>query len=172
MIDGRWIGVTLCDTGGQEEYARLRALSYPQTNVFVAVYSIISRTSYENIRSKWIPEIKDHCPNIPFVLVGTHSHLRNDEETLCKVGNPLQRSDGESLAKELGAVQYVECSSLTMEGVKNVFDIAMRAGTTCVEKAAIAERRQKKIEQLQSNLLRVHLCILSCVSSARISIIL
>ena len=82
MIDGRPIQLGLWDTSGQEDYARLRPLSYPQTNVFIVVYSIISRTSYENVKTKWIPEIKHHCPNIPFVLVVTHLHLRNDEEAL------------------------------------------------------------------------------------------
>ena len=30
--------------------------------------------------------------------------------------------EGRRLANELGAVAYVECSALTQEGVKNVFD--------------------------------------------------
>ena len=78
----------------------------------------------------------------------------------------MQPSDGQYLAKKLGAIQYVECSSLTMEGVKNVFDIAIRAGIIPAQKAAIAERRREKINQLHQNqltLLRVDLCVLSCV---------
>jgi len=127
MVDGRPIQLGLWDTAGQEDYDRLRPLSYPQTDVFLVCYSIISRASYENVKTKWIPEIKHHVPDAPFLLVGTKVDLRNDAEVLKKVGNPLTKADGESLAKELGARCYVECSALTQDGLKNVFDEAIRA---------------------------------------------
>ena len=127
MCDGKVINLQLWDTAGQEDYDRLRPLSYPQTDIFLVCFSIISRSSYENVRTKWIPEIKHHVPDAPFLLVGTKMDLRNDEEVLKKVGNPLQKSDGDALAKELNARSYVECSALTQKGLKNVFDAAIRA---------------------------------------------
>ena len=127
MVDGKPIQLGLWDTAGQEDYDRLRPLSYPQTDVFLVCFSIISRSSYENVKTKWIPEIKHHVPDVPFLLVGTKADLRNDQEVLKKVGNPLTAQDGESLGKELGARNYVECSALTQDGLKNVFDEAIRA---------------------------------------------
>ena len=42
MVDGKPINLGLWDTAGQEDYDRLRPLSYPQTDVFLACFSIIS----------------------------------------------------------------------------------------------------------------------------------
>ena len=76
---GKLIYLGLWDTAGQEDYDRLRPLSYPQTDIFMMCFSIISRTSFENIKSKWWPEVSHHCPGAPIVLVGTKSDLRDDQ---------------------------------------------------------------------------------------------
>ena len=48
-VDKTFVNLALWDTGGGEEYARLRALSYPETDVFLICYSIGSPASLENI---------------------------------------------------------------------------------------------------------------------------
>lgn len=67
-VDGRVISLNLWDTAGQEEYDRLRTLSYPQTNVFVICFSISSPASFENVKHKWHPEVNTHptCCNALF----------------------------------------------------------------------------------------------------------
>ena len=52
MIDGKTISLGLWDTAGQEDYDRLRPLSYPQTDVFLVCFSLVSPPSYENVRTK------------------------------------------------------------------------------------------------------------------------
>ena len=42
--------------------------------------------------------------------------------------SPVSKSDGERMAKELGAVKYVECSALTQYKLKDVFDEVMYMG--------------------------------------------
>jgi Ras-related C3 botulinum toxin substrate 1 len=119
------------DTAGQEDYDRLRPLSYPQTDVFLLCFSIISPSSFENVSAKWYPEVSHHCPNTPILLVGTKLDLREDKETIERLREkglaPITYEQGMAKAKEINAVKYLECSALTQKGLKNVFDEAIRA---------------------------------------------
>ncbi|PAA50517.1 hypothetical protein BOX15_Mlig003766g1 [Macrostomum lignano] len=131
MVDSKPINLGLWDTAGQEDYDRLRPLSYPQTDVFLVCFSLISPASYENVRAKWYPEVRHHCPSAPVVLVGTKLDLRDDPETIEKLKEknqaPITHLQGMSMAKEIGAEKYLECSALTQKGLKNVFDESIRA---------------------------------------------
>jgi Ras-related C3 botulinum toxin substrate 1 len=81
-IDGRSVSLGLYDTAGQEDYDRLRQLSYPDTNVFLICFSIVSPISYENAKNKWYEEIKSYCPKAIVIVIGTQMDLRNDKETI------------------------------------------------------------------------------------------
>lgn len=52
MVDGRPVSLGLWDTAGQEDYDRLRPLSYPQTDVFLICFSIVSPPSFDNVKAK------------------------------------------------------------------------------------------------------------------------
>jgi cell division control protein 42 len=131
MIGGDPFTLGLFDTAGQEDYDRLRPLSYPQTDVFLVCFSVVSTSSFENVKEKWVPEITHHCPKTPHLLVGTCVDLRDDAATIEKLAKNKQRpisvEQAEKLARELRAVKYVECSALTQKGLKNVFDEAIVA---------------------------------------------
>jgi len=131
MVDGKPINLGLWDTAGQEDYDRLRPLSYPQTDVFLVCFSVISSSSFENVKTKWVPEIQHHAPNVPILLVGTKSDLRKDDNTIKQLNSRQQTmvtvEAAQGMAKEIGAVNFLECSALTQEGLKQVFDDAIRA---------------------------------------------
>uniref|UniRef100_A0A668T513 Rho-related GTP-binding protein RhoG n=1 Tax=Oreochromis aureus TaxID=47969 RepID=A0A668T513_OREAU len=131
MVDGKPVNLGLWDTAGQEDYDRLRPLSYPETNVFLICFSLVMPASYENVRHKWHQEVTHHCPNTPIILVGTKLDLRDDKDTLEKLKknkiSPITYSQGLALSKEIGSVKYLECSALTQRGVKTVFDEVVRA---------------------------------------------
>ena len=56
-MSGRRVKLTIWDTAGQEDYARLRPLSYPHTDVFLVCFSLMNAVSLKNVRQKWIPEL-------------------------------------------------------------------------------------------------------------------
>ena len=111
LVDGTPISLVLEDTSGQDEYTRLRPLSYYNADVIIMFYSVISPTSLENVNKKWLPEIRHHCPNTPFLLVGTKSDLRKD---------------GYAGREELSAARVMECSAKTQVGLQEVFNEAIR----------------------------------------------
>jgi len=131
MVDGKAINLGLWDTAGQEDYDRLRPLSYPQTDVFLSAFSVVNPSSFENIRAKWYPEISHHCPNTPIILVGTKVDLREDSATIEKLNTkkqaPINYEQGLQMMQEIGAVKYMECSALTQTGLKAVFDESIRS---------------------------------------------
>lgn len=116
--DNKSIRVGMWDTVGHEDYDRVRPLSYPQTDIFLVCFSIISRSSFESVKTKWVPEIQHYMPYTPFLIVGTKLDLRNDSEYDAE--NPINCGEGVRLAMQLDAKAYVECSALTQEGLKDV----------------------------------------------------
>jgi len=138
MVDGKPINLGLWDTAGQEDYDRLRPLSYPQTDVFLVCFSVISSSSFENVKTKWVPEIQHHAPNVPILLVGTKSDLRKDDSTIKQLNSRNQQmvtiESAQRMSKEIGAVNFLECSALTQEGLKQVFDEAIRAAMATPKK--------------------------------------
>jgi len=136
IVDNKPINLGLWDTAGQEDYDLLRPLSYPQTDVFLVCFSIVSPASFEKVKAKWYPEITHHCPNVPIIVVGTKSELREDKTTIERLAAknlaPITRKQGLELQEEIGAAKYLECSALEQKGLNAVFDEAVRTvlGTT------------------------------------------
>ena len=126
VANGIHYQIDLYDTGGQEDYDRLRPLSYPQTDVFLVCLSTISPASFENVRCKWHPEVQHYGPQTPILLIGLQNDLKEDDHVRYKLGRcglkPITVAEGDKLAKEIGAERYIECSALTQIGLKEVFD--------------------------------------------------
>ncbi|RDI89343.1 hypothetical protein Vi05172_g864 [Venturia inaequalis] len=118
--------IALWDTAGQEDYDRLRPLSYPDTDVVLICFAIDNPDSLVNVQEKWILEIRRFLPKTPIILVGLKSDLRNDVSTigeLLKTGQkPVTTVQGESTRRQIGAVKYLECSARTSEGCKDVVE--------------------------------------------------
>ncbi|XP_015233885.1 rho-related GTP-binding protein RhoA-C-like [Cyprinodon tularosa] len=135
-VDGKQVQLALWDTAGQEDYDRLRPLSYPDTDVILMCFSVDSPDSLANIPEKWTPEVRHFCPNVPIILVGNKKDLRNDEQTriaLAKIKQePIKFEEGEEMARRIAAYRYQECSAKSKDGVRQVFEMATRAALTNV----------------------------------------
>ena len=142
--DGKPYSYGLWDTLSTEEYDRLWPLQYPNTDVFLVCFSRLVPKSLENVSEKWIPEIRRHCPGTPFLLVGTQIDLKEDRATIDRLASknqaPISSGVGLETAKKAGAAKYLECSSLTMDGVKNVVDQAI---LQALKRADKSERKIK-----------------------------
>ena len=109
--------VSLWDTAGQDEYSTYRAGCYNNCNfdVFLLCFSVTQRSSFRNIKNKWILELKKYSPNVPVIVVGTQMDLRDDNDK-----DHISKKEGEKMAKELKAKRYVECTSKDYETTHNV----------------------------------------------------
>ena len=166
MVDsGTVVTLNLWDTAGQEDYDGLRPLSYPYSDVFILCFSLISQTSFANALSKWAPELraydKRNGTDTPIILVGTKSDIRNDpllHPKGAKYGHQsgmvnsstsavVSYADGLAASQKLGCAAYVECSALTQDGLKLVFDAAINSA---LRKKAMERQTDKKDSKCQT----------------------
>ncbi|KAJ3132734.1 GTP-binding protein Rho1 [Physocladia obscura] len=133
-IDGRRVELALWDTAGQEDYDRLRPLSYPDSHVILICFAVDSPDSLDNVQEKWISEVLHFCAGLPIILVACKKDLRNDArviEELRKIQqSPVTPQQGQAVAEKIGAYRYLECSARTGEGVNEIFEHATRAALT------------------------------------------
>uniref|UniRef100_A0A3B4AKH8 Ras homolog family member V n=1 Tax=Periophthalmus magnuspinnatus TaxID=409849 RepID=A0A3B4AKH8_9GOBI len=127
-IKNQIVQLHVLDTAGSEDYARLRLLAYPDTNVVVICFSISDPLSYRSVTQTWLPDINLNCPKAPILLVGTKSDLRNNKEVLEKLKekhlSTINQQQGLALAKQIKAAGYFECSSMHQEGLDEIFEKA------------------------------------------------
>ncbi|XP_058471635.1 rho-related GTP-binding protein RhoV-like [Solea solea] len=131
-VNGVPTRIKLIDTAGQEEFGHLRSLCYAHVDVFILCFSLVNPRSFDNVASKWIPQIRAGNQTSPIVLVGTQCDLRHDVEVLIHLHQqrgtkPVHFRRARGLARRIRAHDYVECSALTQHNLKDVFDCAVSA---------------------------------------------
>jgi small GTP-binding protein len=131
IVEEQPINLQLWDTAGQEEYKKFRSLSYPQTDIFIVCFSLVSQTSLENLQNMWIPELNQYCPNTPCILVGMKSDLRDTvsqhpDEFKLKGMEAVTSSRGEEMRKTIKAQKYIECSARLQYHMNEVFEEAIK----------------------------------------------
>jgi len=129
-VDGQPVELALWDTAGQEDYDRLRPLSYPDTHVLLVCFSVDSTDSLENIGEKWVPEVRHFCFNVFFLLVGCKKDLRDDpafQAKMRKEGKSFVTTEkGEEMKRKTDAAGLFECSAKSKDNVQQTFEEATR----------------------------------------------
>ncbi|KAL9119802.1 MAG: hypothetical protein Q9187_003643 [Circinaria calcarea] len=137
FVDNVHIELSLWDTAGQEEFDRLRSLSYDDTHTIMLCFSVDSKDSLENIESKWVSEIAENCQGVKLVLVALKCDLREqqtdeeEEESEEHAPTPEKKdmidyTQGLEVARRIQALRYLECSAKRNRGVNEAFTEAAR----------------------------------------------
>lgn len=134
FVDNVHIELSLWDTAGQEEFDRLRSLSYDDTHAIMLCFSVDSKDSLENVESKWVGEIAENCQGVKLVLVALKCDLREqsaDEETeeggqVREKKEMINYAQGLEVARRINALRYLECSAMRNRGVNEAFTEAAR----------------------------------------------
>ena len=69
-------------------------------DVLLVCFSVTENWSLENAASKWIPEVRHHCPEAPIILVGTKADLRDDPIELERL-----KKQGRTVVDEKSVIQ-------------------------------------------------------------------
>jgi len=141
--NGRKVLLHLWDTAGQEDYDRLRPLSYPGADIVLLCFSLVTKASFESVQDKWFPEVDHYVKNVPTILVGTKVDLRDDKEADPSTGefNPVSDSEAEKLAEEIGAEKFVAVSAKKGTHLKDLF---INSVAIALAARAIAEKDADK----------------------------
>eukprot|EP00299_Pterocystis_sp_00344_P005074 c163_g1_i1.p1 GENE.c163_g1_i1~~c163_g1_i1.p1 ORF type:complete len:287 (+),score=67.44 c163_g1_i1:536-1396(+) len=141
VINGRSITIAFWDGLRNENFSRLRVLSYPQTNVFLMCFAVNHRDSFERVTSEFVPEIRQRCPKVPILLVGLKSDLRessgSNPEIPSDTNSFVTREEAIACSNKIKAVEYLECSALNKTGLQEI-----------VLRSAVAGQRQVRSERL------------------------
>ncbi|XP_062870786.1 rho-related GTP-binding protein RhoF [Trichomycterus rosablanca] len=145
---GADITLNLYDTAGQDDYDRLRPLSYQEANLVIVCYDVTNPTSYDNVLIKWYPEVHHFCPGVPILLIGCKTDLRKDKERTRKLRTlnqePITYRQGEETRKEMNAALYLECSAKYQENVQDIFKEATKLALEHRRRSRQLHRKKKK----------------------------
>ena len=164
-VQGKLIDIMVVDTPGRYDYLPFRQVAYSRSDLVMVCFALDCPQSLQHVEEFWVPEILEHAPGIPYMLVGNRRDLRDElyanwcccqvcQECYlgCEKGkNTLKRieadeflnssllttAQGIAIAKRVKAVGYSECSAKFRDNTRQVFEHA-------TELAITRHRRRRK----------------------------
>ena len=71
-LDHKTVELALWDTAGQEDYDRLRPLSYFETDVVIICFAVDNQNSYQNVRDKVQKKKRNFYTEVGFFCLFFH----------------------------------------------------------------------------------------------------
>lgn len=92
-----------------------------ETDIYLILFSVTNRESFNNVLKKWNTEINEFCPKTPKVLIGTQTDARRSDGK-----NAIRTSEGIEMAKKIGACAYFELNSRYKCGIDKPLEFAAK----------------------------------------------
>jgi len=127
------------EAANNQEFTSLTEYIYRGGDVFVVMFSVVSRSSFENVQTQHVPAIRRSNEVAPIVLVG------NKYDLVCypdEYPAYVTFEEASEVARSIGAVAYIECSALTRTNVDETVEEATRAVLT--QYTVTTSEQQKK----------------------------
>jgi Ras-related protein Rab-11A len=109
------VRLIMWDLAGQEKYNVIRSMYFQGCVGALLVYDVTRFGTFENINAKWLKDFKKYVKKEgTYILIGNKIDLKDERAVLL--------ADGEKLAKEIQASDYIETSAKYGENVEKAFE--------------------------------------------------
>ncbi|KAL7718842.1 Rac2g [Entamoeba marina] len=120
MVGNEVIHYSLWEAVSSEENRDIRVMCYPDFDVILLFYSIDDINSFINLKKFYYKEAKEFAPSTPILLVATKHDLI--EKSFTTNVDCISLEEGMLFAESIGAIDFLECSSLTGFNVDRIFE--------------------------------------------------
>ena len=131
MVEGNRVNFSILDTSGYQGFIPARELAYREADVFLLCYRISDPSSLFSAINHWVPELRNHAPSTPILLVGCASDQRGDRsvvDSLARHGRSfVSQEQARSFAQQVQAAACLETSARTLSA-RPVFELAAKIG--------------------------------------------
>ena len=145
--------LTVLDTAGRHDETEIRSLAYKGCDAVIVCFDLTDQSTLESIETHWLPEVKEHCPGVPFYFAGLKRDAMCEERCTCG-GDCCTQNEEElmTIIEKAGAVAYVECSAATGANVEAAFQMVL--DTAAVPKRKASAKKVVASLKKKSKLLR------------------
>ncbi|GCB68538.1 hypothetical protein scyTo_0008244 [Scyliorhinus torazame] len=155
-IEKQRIELNMWDTSGSAYYDNVRPLAYPDSDAVLICFDTSRPETLDSVLKKWQSETQEFCPNAKVLVVGCKIDMRTDLNVLRELSKqrliPVTHEQGSTVARQIGATAYVECSSKVSENsVRDVFHVTTLASVNKMQKnlkRSNSKRGLKRVSQM------------------------